>query len=128
MAKVKMLLIDVDNCRVKEVEVDDYHDYLDHLGCEIFDVTVRRVGEERRPYEFIVDDMGLFKESPIASAISSNNEVMLVGNILIAGNVDHDGDFTDLSEDDLEYIKKYIKARLDFTDLGVIPILTQCNY
>ena len=127
MANVKMLLIDVVNNEVKKVTAGDYKEYHSLLNCELFDVVRRRIGTEQRVYEFVCDDMGLLKENPTVSAINGN-EVMFVGNLLIAGLVDFEGEFTDITDDDVNYIENYVKYMIDLETGAIRPILTSVSY
>lgn len=127
MENTKMLFIDVTNEDVKVVTPASYHEYHDLIGCRCFDVTRRRVGDEKREYEFICDDEGLLKSNPIISALNGS-EVMLVGNLLVAGKVDFEGDFTDITDDDVNYLKKYIKYLVDISIGTVHPVLVEVHY
>lgn len=96
MARVLVLNVKADN--VYEAEVNDIEDFHKHLDSDIFDIAVRKIGNQH--YDIFVDDIGLFREEVIVSAVGDNNEPMLVGNLIFA-NHDSEGNTTSLSDDDV---------------------------
>lgn len=111
----KMLLVDVKNKEVKPVECNGLDDYYKYIGCRCIDIIRRKIGT--RYFEIIVDDEGLFAEEPIVSAIDTDFNQVLVGNLLIAGGeVTEDGELTDITEAEIGYISGMFKA------LGVLLI------
>ena len=104
---MRMLLIDVNENEIKPLEVNCLEDYYEHIGCRCIDIVRRKIGD--RYFEIIIDDEGLFVDEPIVSAIDENNNVMLVGNLLIAsGEVDIDGNLTSIDDSDIDYIYNFI--------------------
>lgn len=100
----KLLLIDVeadifDSVRVVECNSND--DYDKYLKCSCFDIGRRKVGDTY--YDIFVDDTGLLKDNPVVSAVTSNGEPMLVGNLIFA-NHDAEGETISLSLQDMDNI------------------------
>lgn len=96
-----------------EIEANELDDFYKHLKCDCFDIAQRKVGD--RVFDIFVDDVGLFVEKPIPSAISSEFKCMLVGNLIFA-NHDMQGNTTSLSDEDIEYIKD--KMMFVFNETG----------
>lgn len=103
---MEMLLIDVENNKVKVVDVDGLGDYYKYIGCRCIDIVNRKIGDKR--FEIICDDEGLFVENPKTSAITQSGRPMLVGNLLIAGGEVFDGELTPITANDVEYIYNFI--------------------
>lgn len=104
MDAVRLLLLDVEEKVLKQVSCDndDLNTFYKHLKCDCFDIANRKIGSKR--FDCFVDDVGLFTENPIISAISSDGDPMLVGNIIFA-NHDEEGNTTDLTDEDIDIIK-----------------------
>lgn len=90
-----------------EFEQKTLQDFYDHLECECFDVAYRSVGAKEKCFDIFVDDIGLFREEPIPSAIDKSFKPQLVGNLVFA-NHDNKGNTTSLSNEEIEYIKSCI--------------------
>ena len=103
---MEMLLIDVENNKVKVVDVDGLGDYYKHIGCRCIDIVNPKIGNKR--FEIICDDEGLFVENPKTSAITQSGRPMLVGNLLIASGTVIDGELTPITANDVEYIYNFI--------------------
>lgn len=58
-------------------------------------------------YEIICDDEGTFKAYPRISAIDDMGNAMLVGNLIVCGQADEEGNLTDLTEADIKHIKEF---------------------
>lgn len=78
---------------------DDLETLYKMLGCSCIDIVTRSV--KRKKFDFIIDDEGRMKDGNHIQAVSSLGSEVLLGNILIAGLADEDGDLTDLSGMDL---------------------------
>ena len=104
----RLLLLDVENEVVKEVEVgqSDLDKFHTLLNCRCFDITSRQIGG--RYFDIFCDDEGLLMDDPKISAIDIELQPMLVGNLIFA-NHDGEGNTTDLSDDDIQHIRKNIK-------------------
>ena len=122
---MKALLIDTVNKEVKQVNPEDLKDYYELIGCRVVDIVTRKIG--RKFYEIICDDEGTFVDDPLISAIDDLGRVMLVGNLIICGKVNSEGDLTDLSSNDIRYIKQRVQ-KLNTRMHSDLLMLTNCNY
>lgn len=85
------------------------------LYCNLIDIVVRTVGGKK--YAFIVDDEGLLKDRPIASAIEPRNfDNALVGSLLVTGVPDEDGELTSLTDEDVANIMGHVRGFYDPVD------------
>ena len=103
--KITVLIIDpVMGERVREInnDIEAFHNTID---CRCIDIVERKVGD--RCFDFIVDDEGLFRHNPMISALSQTGEPMLVGTLIIT-NSNEEGETTSLTEEDIEYLQKYV--------------------
>ena len=103
---MKMLLLDVQNNEVKVVEVNGLEDYYKHIGCSVIDIVRRDIGDVT--VEIVCDDEGTFVEHPKVSAIDVVGQPCLYGNLLIASGKVIDGNLTELTEAEIDYLKQYI--------------------
>lgn len=53
---------------------------------------------------------------------------MLVGNILIAGGVDREGNLKPMEDEDIEYVMQFIQTMYTRKHPEGYPMLTQCEY
>ena len=115
MSKITVLVLDVLNGKglyEAEIEQDNIHDIYPLLGCDCFDIAYRKIGG--KCYDIFCDDEGLFKDSPVTSAIyKSTMGLALVGNLMFA-NHDLEGNTTGLSKEDIDVIKKNVVGLYDF--------------
>lgn len=102
---MKMLLLDVQNNELKVVEVNGLEDYYKYIGCSVIDIVRRKIGD--LTVEIVCDDEGTFAEHPKVSAIDVVGQPCLVGNLLVAGGEVIDGNLTELTDEEIEYIKQY---------------------
>lgn len=98
------------------------------LGCDCIDITVRRIGVEKKKVEIICDDESLFREPVKISAINKLGEGQLAGNLLIVGPADYDGNLTSLSMEDALYIFGKVQLLQTRKYKDPYPILTECDY
>lgn len=103
---MKMLLLDVYNNEVKVVEANGLEDYYKYIGCSVIDIVRRKIGD--LTVEIVCDDEGTFVEHPKVSAIDIVGQPCLYGNLLVAGGEVIDGNLTELTEKEIEYIKQFI--------------------
>ena len=103
---MKMLLLDVQNNDVKVVEADGLEDYYKYIGCSVIDIVRRRIGD--LTVEIVCDDEGTFVEHPKVSAVDIVGQPCLYGNLLVAGGKVIDGNLTELTEDEIDYIKQFL--------------------
>lgn len=103
---MKMLLIDVENNKVKVVEADGLEDYYRYIGCSTIDIVRRQIGD--LVVEIVCDDEATFVDYPKVSAIDKEGYPCLFGNLLIASSRIIDGNLTPLTEGEIEYLKHHI--------------------
>ena len=109
---MKMLMIDVENRKVKLVEANGLKDYYKLIGCRTVDIVHRTIGDDIE-VEIVIDDEGALVESPKVSAISPEGTPALYGNLLIAsGRVTEDVDLTELDQDELEALMTWYIATI----------------
>ena len=109
---MKMLMIDVENRKVKLVEANGLKDYYKLIGCRTIDIVHRTIGDDIE-VEIVIDDEGALVESPKVSAISPEGTPALYGNLLIAsGRVTDDGELTELDQDELEALMTWYIATI----------------
>lgn len=123
----KMVLITSDD--VKVVNVNELEDYYENLDCDCIDIVSRHIGTRRtnKVFDIVCDDIGLYKDNPRISAIDNLGNMMFVGNILVA-KPDGLGDFVDLTDDEIDYIKDRCQMMPTRMNLNGQMILTQCEY
>lgn len=126
MKKLKVLVVNEEGAKVVEVDnnIEEFHKI---INCRCIDIATRKIGENKKYYDIIVDDEGLFVENPRVSAIDSNLHSMLVGNLIIT-NYDSKGNTTSLSEKDIEYLKPYVEKLYNFRTGEYQWVLTEVNY
>lgn len=109
MSKIKGVLIDVEEGLEAKpmVIIDSLDTYYEILKCSCIDIANRDIGGKR--YDIVCDDEGLFKDRAYPSAIGRGKDVMLVGNLFIAGTADGEGELTSLTDDDVENILSHMK-------------------
>ena len=108
MNKVRLLALNVsDKKGLYEVECDNdkLQTYYDVLGCDCFDIANRYIDGKR--FDIFCDDMGLFNDNPIPSALDNDLKPVLVGNLIFA-NHDYAGNTISLSEEDISHIRSHI--------------------
>lgn len=133
MSTVRGYFVDAINRKAQELTAEDtLESWYKIINCDTIDITCRRIGEEvdAKYFNFICDDEGLLKGFPTVTAISSDNQPMLVGNLFIC-NDDGEGNLTSLSDDDISIIEKNIKTVVYETPHGKRKCnvcLINCNY
>ena len=84
----------------------------DVTNCDIIDIAVRFVNG--KPFDFVCDDEGLFKENQFVSVISKTHGIDLVGDVFICT---HDGgDLRSLCDDDVAHILASVQDGIVMTD------------
>jgi len=117
-------LIDVQNDEHRVVEIadkDHLGQFYDLIGCECIDIVTRKIGGKY--FDVIVDDEGLFVQNPICSAYDSKHNPMLVGNIVILGVANDDGNLTSLSVHDVQLVKESIRYMIDLYRGAMHPVV-----
>lgn len=114
MSKIIGVVIDVINTHKAMIQTVDkangIQDYYDLLNCSLFDIACRKIGENY--YDIYCDDEGLLKCNPIVSAVSSDGEPMLVGNLFVAKTND-EGETISLNEDELSEVLENVTPLFD---------------
>lgn len=103
----RVLVLDVNKNEVREANCTELDDFYRELQAEPLDVVHYPVGNKR--YDVFVDDEGLFRDVKIVSAINLFGRPILVGNLIFA-NHNEAGEPTDLSDFDIDNIKRYIRV------------------
>lgn len=123
---MKGLLLDLNENKTKVVEANNLQDYYDLIGCNLIEIVNRKIGRKR--FEIVCDEEGTFVSEPKISAIDNWGAPMFVGSLLICGQTDEEGELTDLSTNDIDYIqKRIIEMRTHNHPEGYL-MLTQCEY
>lgn len=122
---MKALLLDTVNKEIKVVNPNGLDDYYELIKCNWVEIVSRRIG--RKTYEIICDEEGTFVNDPLISAIDDLGRTMFVGSLIICGLADSEGELTDLTDNDIRYIKKRIQT-LDTRMHEDLLMLTNCNY
>lgn len=102
--KIKVIFLDVENGKGPEViEIKDELDsYLQTLRIGVIDIIRRNIAGVS--YQIVCDDEGLLKENPTLSAVDVNSVGQLVGNLIITGLSDGEGNLTGLNKNDVDRI------------------------
>lgn len=74
------------------------------LNCTTFTIVSRKIG--KKVFDIYLDDEGLLKEDSIPSAMSIDNQELLVGNLLIIKH-DDNGEVVSLDKDDMKFVKLF---------------------
>lgn len=124
MSSVRGFLIDVQKSDPYIVEIDgSLNSYYQILNCDTFDIASRRIGENY--YDIYCDDEGLLKSNPIVSAISSDRQPMLVGNLFVT-KTDEEGNTISLTDEEIEEVKRNLTPLFD--DKGRYYPCLICDY
>lgn len=106
--EMKALLIDVMENKVETVDVNGLEDYYKLIHCTTIDIVNREIKGKR--YDIICDNEGTFSDDPLISAIDDLGRAMLVGNLIVCGEADEEGNLTALTDDDIKHIKENIQS------------------
>ena len=125
---MKMLMIDVENRKVKLVEANGLKDYYKLIGCRTIDIVHRTIGDDIE-VEIVIDDEGALVESPKVSAISIDGTPMLFGNLLVAsGRVTEDGELTELTQEEIDEIMDNIATITTSVYKEPYPVFVEMDY
>lgn len=103
---MKVLLLDTDSPAPQIIETaGGLKEWYRLLKCDLIDITERAVAG--RYYDIIVDDEGLFKGGAKVTALDSNQQPQLVGNLVFC-NHDEEGNETSLTDEDIQHLLKHI--------------------
>lgn len=110
--KARLLALDViGGTGFSEIMCKSSDDLYTALKCDCFDIAVRKIGEKY--FDIFCDDIGLFVDDPIPSALDKELKPMLVGNLIFA-NHDSAGNTTSLSDEDIKMIKDSAVTVVDY--------------
>lgn len=126
MKRITGYLIDVEHNIAATITIDKTLDaYYRILNCDCFDIARRRIGGQE--FDIICDDEALLKDNPKISAIDSDGNPMLCGNLFI---VKFDGvdDVTSLDGNDVAFLSGYIHSLATNNYPTPYPMLTECDY
>ena len=125
---MKMLMIDVENRKVKLVEANTLADYYKLIGCRTIDIVHRTIGDDIE-VEIVIDDEGALVESPKPSGIDVTGTPALYGNLLIAsGRVTDDGELTELTEAEIDEIMGNVATITTSVYKEPYPVLVEVDY
>lgn len=104
---MKAFLITTDG-KTERVDIDcTLETYYRLLNCTTIDIATRNIGGE--DFDIICDDEGLFNENPTVTAYNPYMVgASIVGNILIIGLADAEGNETELTDLDCDLIEANI--------------------
>ena len=124
---MKMLMIDVENKKVKLVEANGLKDYYKLIGCRCIDIVRRTIGDVE--VEIVLDDEGFLVENPKPSGIDVTGTPALYGNLLIAsGRVTDDGELTELTEEEVDEIMDNVATITTSVYTEPYPAFVEVDY
>ncbi len=106
---MKVLYLNVNEGKYPEVlEIEDELDtYYKLIGCDCIDI-ITRIWRKRR-YTVICDDMGFYKPNlKVAIWDETKRDIPIVGNVVICGAGDVEGNLTSLTDEDVEILLKNV--------------------
>ena len=125
---MKMLMIDVENRKVKLVEANGLKDYYKLIGCRTIDIIHRTIGDDIE-VEIVIDDEGALVENPKPSGIDVTGTPMLCGNLLVAsGRVTDDGELTELTEEEVDEIMDNVATITTSVYTEPYPAFVEMDY
>lgn len=124
--EMKGLLLNLNDNKTEVVEVNSLQDYYNLIGCNLIEIVSRKIGRKR--FDIVCDEEGTFVAEPKISAIDNLGAPMFVGNLIICGQADEEGELTDLSGRDINYIKQRIVKMCTHKHPEGYLMLTQCEY
>lgn len=131
--KIKGILIDVEKGSFSVLKIEDtLKEYYRILNCNCIDIVTRCIGPDEI-YKIILDDCGAIKHDPIPFAVDIEGNIHFYGNLFIVSSItighkligyDDEIVLSSLSDDDIEYLQKYIKDATLKCDNRQIKVLT----
>lgn len=101
MKKIKVMVFNPQTPRLDIVTIENkLQNYYDIIGCDFIDIT--RV----RDINIICDDEGLLLPKKL-SYVEQTTKRVLVGTLIFTGVTDEDGNFTDISEEQIHYLNTF---------------------
>jgi len=123
---MKTILVDVHEQCMRPVDVADKLDeFYRLLRCDTIDITERNIGGKQ--FSVMCDDEGLLKNGAIVSAVDSNGEPVLVGNLLFF-HTDPNGNLLGISDDECQHLLACSATYLNLDQFGIYPVITKCDY
>lgn len=84
-------------------------EYYSLLHCDLIEIHAVTVGHaQKRLYECVMNEEGRFIPENRISAIDHRMNPLFVGSIVITGTADEEGELTSLTDEDIEYLEKYV--------------------
>jgi len=105
---MRMMLLDVDGATLKEVNAPDYEKRCELLQCDSTCTCHISIGE--KTFFVISDDCATFVQNPKVSMISQDGDILLYGNLLVTGADDEEGDYIDLTDEEIEVLKNCVRT------------------
>lgn len=103
---MKVLVIDTDSLQPQVVETEGgLQEWYRLVKCDIIDIVSRKIGG--RYFDIIADDEGLYKPAAKVTALDTQQQPMIVGNLVIC-NHDGEGNECTLTDKDIDHIKRHI--------------------
>lgn len=127
---IKGVLIDIENDKANIVEFEGkLQNYYDMLHCDTIDIVPREIGNgrNRRRFDIVCDDEGLFSQDAKISAIDNLGRTMLVGSLLVV-NRSENGETASLTDDECEFVLEKVQKMYTRRHPEGYLMLTQCEY
>lgn len=121
---IKVVVINDSTATFKTVP-NDIDAFYKELNCDLFDIATRKI--DNRVFDIYCDDEGLFVENARVSAIDKDENIMLVGNLMIT-NHDDEGNTTSLTEEEASYIIANVGYFSTLTHKTPYPVLMNVEY
>lgn len=103
---MKVMVIDTGKLEPQIVETEGgLQEWYRLIGCRLIDISSRKIGG--RYYDIIYDDEFLYKERGKVTALDTEQQPVLVGNLVIC-NHDGKGGETGLTDMDIARIREHI--------------------
>ena len=103
---MRALIRDAFNKDVRVVDPQNLQDYYKLLNCSSVDVTNKKISDKQ--FNLIFDEEAELLETRRPSAMDDYGQAVLFNNLIIAGEGSFAGDFKDITDEEIEYVKKYI--------------------
>ncbi len=130
---MKAFLLDVKNRVYKPIEIDDSNhlaEFYSFIGCFRIDIANRNIGGKR--FDIIIDDEGTEVANPILSAIDSELNPALFGNLIFCNYDPKTGEEIGLNDLDIAHLKKHIRKvyrrEIDGTETETGIVMTRVDY
>lgn len=126
MKVVYLNVKDGENAVVLDIK-DELDEYYKLCQCRYVEMLARKIGRSRKYYTVVCDEEGLFVESPKISAIDDFGSPQLVGNLVICGDADDEGELTGLDESDIAHILRHVRKMCTHKHADGYYMLTQIS-